>query len=212
MAQKISDLIKSFKKEDFFNTIDLHTHSTCSDGKCPPEELVKQAKTAGYKYLAICDHNTVEAYKNDFVANSDIIIPAVEFDSWHKGVLIHLLGYGIDTKNEELKKFYAKDKRGTEADIARFFSYRSPKKLISAIHSAGGIAVLAHPACCWCFSLDRFIKSLVNIGLDGVECYYPYRRHRGIIKFHMANSAEKIAEKYDLIKTGGSDNHETFAN
>lgn len=46
-----------------------------------------------------------------------------------------------------------------------------------------------------------------KIGLDGLECYYPYRRHRGIIKFHRAESIKKIADKLNLIKTGGTDTH-----
>ena len=91
--------------------------------------------------------------------------------------------------------------------IVRIFAKRDIKKLIQAIHNAGGIAVLAHPACCWALNLDRFVKKLNSYGLDGIEVYYPYKRHRGIIKFHKTKSVEKIAEKYNLLKTGGTDLH-----
>lgn len=201
------DLIKSFSEFDFFDTVDLHIHSNCSDGKLSPLEIVAQAKEKGLKHYSICDHNTVAAYTNPEIANEKSIVPGIEFDCWYQGVLIHILGYGIDYTNKELLSFCAKDKAGTEADIVRFFSYRHPKKVIQAIKSAGGIAVLAHPACYWAISLDRFVKSLMKLGLDGIEVYYPYKRHRGIIKFHLVQAVKRIAEKYNLIQTGGSDTH-----
>ena len=105
------------------------------------------------------------------------------------------------------KEIYAKNKNETEADIVRIFAKRDIKNLIKAIHNAGGIAVLAHPACCWAINLDRFVKRLVSYGLDGIEVYYTYQRHRGIIKFHKVKTVEKIADKYNLIKTGGTDLH-----
>lgn len=67
----------------------LHTHSTHSDGKYSPEEMVKVAKAEGYKALAITDHDTATAYPFlkaecekegldcifgvEFTANSDLI-------------------------------------------------------------------------------------------------------------------------------------------
>ena len=66
--------------------------------------------------------------------------------------------------------------------------------LIKSIHNAGGIAVLAHPACCWAINPKKFVKELVDIGLDGIEIYYPYDRFRGILKFSSKKLAVKIAE------------------
>ena len=53
-----------------------------------------------------------------------------------------------------------------------------------------------------------YIKDLVDIGLDGIEVYYPYPRWRKYIKFSNPNTLEAIADKYNLIKTGGTDCHE----
>ena len=92
--------------------------------------------------------------------------------------------------------------------MPRLFARRHVKKLIQAIHNAGGLAVLAHPACCWAISLEKLIKDLMKIGLDGIEVYYPYPRFRKFAKFHSAEDVIKIAEKYpELIKTGGTDFH-----
>ena len=76
-----------------------------------------------------------------------------------------------------------------------------------AILNANGVPVLAHPCCVYVFNLDNFVKKLIGYGLMGIETYYPYKRHRGIIKFHSRKEVIKIAEKYNLIKTGGTDEH-----
>lgn len=204
-GEQFVNLIKLCNKEDFDNNIvDLHIHTKFSDGKADAFDIVKQAKEKGYKKIAITDHNTVEAHK---LIQDDILIPAVEFDVWCGYVFMHLLAYGIDTNHPDMQEFYAKNKNETEADIVRIFAKRDIKNLIKAIHNAGGIAVLAHPACCWAINLDRFVKRLVSYGLDGIEVYYTYQRHRGIIKFHKVKTVEKIADKYNLIKTGGTDLH-----
>ncbi len=202
------DLIKNLKEEDFTRSrVNLHIHTTSSDGEGSFDNILNQAENSGYKYISITDHNTMDGYRLSKNINSAILIPGVEFDVWCGYVFMHLLAYGADKENPELKKFFAKDKKGTEWDIARLFSTRNLKKLIDAIHSAGGIAVLAHPACCWCISMDRFVGKLVKLGLDGIEVYYPYPRLRGILKFHSEDSVKNAADKYNLIKTGGTDCH-----
>lgn len=199
------ELIKSFTKDDYKSgRVNLHIHSSYSDGKADIESIIIQAKQKGYKAFAITDHNTVNAH----LANPDSgIITGVEFDVWYKYIFMHLLAYGIDVKYDGLAKFYAKDKRGTEMDIVRFFAKRNPVELIKEIHSAGGIAVLAHPACCWALNMEEFVKDLIEIGLDGLEVYYPYPRWRKYIKFSNPDSLEYLADKYNLIKTGGTDFH-----
>lgn len=202
--------MEKYTKEDFINNkVNLHLHSTFSDGKGDVTEILQQAHKLGYKKISFCDHNTLEAYKQTEILKDDIILPGIEFDVWCGYVFMHLLAYGIDINNEELLSFCAKDKKETELDIIRIFAKRDIKKLIKAIHNAGGIAVLAHPACCWAINLESFVKKLISYRLDGIEVYYPYKRHRGIIKFHTAKEVERIADKYNLIKTGGTDLHGT---
>lgn len=198
------ELIKSFTEDDYANSlVNLHIHTKYSDGKAEFCDIVEQGKN--YKAIAIADHNTVSGYLENKIL--DNVIPAVEFDVWCGYVFMHLLAYGIDVHSKALEPFLAKSKKEIELDIVRIFAKRDIKKLIAAIHQAGGIAVIAHPACCWALSLDRFIKQLKSYGLDGVEVYYPYPRHRGIIKFNTVANVKKIAQKYDLIMTGGTDLH-----
>jgi len=200
--------MENYTKEDFINKrVNLHIHTTFSDGKGNAVDILNQAKEKGYKKIAFCDHNTLEAYHNTDVLKDGIVLSGVEFDVWCGYVFMHLLGYGIDINNKELLSFCAKNKKETELDIVRIFSTRDIKKLIQAIHNAGGIAILAHPACCWAINLEKFVRKLISYGLDGLEVYYPYKRHRGIVKFHTACEVERIADKFSLIKTGGTDLH-----
>lgn len=199
------ELIKSFTKDDYIaGLVNLHIHTTYSDGKAQFQNIVKQSKEKNCKLIAITDHNTI----NGHVENPDCgVLTGVEFDVWYKYIFLHLLAYGIDTKSKHLEPFLAITKKETEWDIIRFFAKRDIKALIDAIHKSGGIAVLAHPCCCWALSLENFIKDLTAIGLDGIEVYYPYPRWRKYIKFSSPDNVENLAEKYHLLKTGGTDLH-----
>ena len=198
--------IKDLKEEDFLTEkVNLHIHTNYSDGKSDFETVVKNAKQKGYKLIAITDHNTIEGHQK---YKDDILVTGVEFDCWFSYVFIHLLAYNIDVNHPALLPFLAKNKAETEGDLIRLFTKRNVQKLIEAIHQAGGIAVLAHPACYWAISLENLVKKLINIGLDGIEVYYPYPSFRKIVKFHSSKDVMKIANKYpNLIKTGGTDFH-----
>ncbi len=206
----IKELFSTFKKEDFYNKVNLHIHSNYSDGKIDFDELILQAKKLNMKYISITDHNCVEGYKNSKYKDDPILIKGVEFDCFYRMSLLHILGYGIDIENIELNKLCAKNELEQKNDLIRLFKSRHPKKVIKAIHNAGGIAVLAHPCCCNVLFLKDFVKRLKNYGLDGIEVYYPYDRFRGIIKFSSRNYPFEIAKELNLIKTGGSDEHSSL--
>ena len=198
--------MKNLTREDFLSgKVDLHIHSNYSDGKADFKEIIDSAKDKGYKLISITDHNTVERHQKFQDAS---LVAGAEFDCWFGYVFIHLLAYGIDVNHPALSPFLAKNRAETEGDIIRLFARRNVPKLIKAIHEAGGIAVLAHPACYWAVSLERLVKKLMKCGLDGIEVYYPYPRFRKIVKFHSSKDVKRIANKYpELIQTGGTDFH-----
>lgn len=205
--ENLKKLLLSFNRSDYYKNVDLHIHSCESDGTMTPYEIVEQAKKQNKSYIAIADHNSVDAYLSTNILREDFIIPAVEFDCFYKGVLIHILGYGIDIDDEQLKSLYSKNAAGKRCNLYRIFKLRNPEEVIRKINNAGGIAVLAHPACYWTFSLDSFIRDLISMGLAGIEYYYNYRGIRKILKFHSEREISEITEKYGLIKTGGTDSH-----
>ena len=198
--------MKDLTEQDFLSgKVNLHIHTNYSDGKADFKKVLDNAKKNGYKLISITDHNTVEGHKH---YQDEILVKGVEFDCWFGYVFIHLLAYNIDVNHPSLCPFLAKTKAETEGDLIRLFARRNVPELIKAIHEAGGIAVLAHPACYWAISLERLVKKLMKHGLDGIEVFYPYPRFRKIVKFHSAKDVRKIADKYpQLLKTGGTDFH-----
>ncbi len=88
--------------------IDLHIHSCYSDGVHRPAELVAMAAEKGLKAIAIADHDSVEGVDEALEAGAAAgveVVPAVELSIAYKDFRdIHLLGYYIDHKDEELRK------------------------------------------------------------------------------------------------------------
>ena len=89
------------------NYIDLHVHSTYSDGTCTPKELIKLAEDAGLTYFALTDHDTVEGIPHALAAAKTsrvTVIPGVELSSDHEHTDIHIVGLGIDYEHPEFTK------------------------------------------------------------------------------------------------------------
>lgn len=86
--------------------IDLHMHTTCSDGALTPFEIIDEAKKNGLDTIAIADHDTVSAYTEEleeYAKKQNIkLIHAVEISTKINKCGIHVLGYNIDINNEEL--------------------------------------------------------------------------------------------------------------
>jgi 3',5'-nucleoside bisphosphate phosphatase len=86
--------------------IDLHTHSTCSDGSLSPTDLVARAAAAGVEVLALTDHDTVaglEEAEQSAGVHGLRLVPGVEISaSWHAQA-IHVLGLWIDPASNELR-------------------------------------------------------------------------------------------------------------
>ena len=116
------DLIKSFNEKDYTKSVNLHLHSTYSDGEANVYDIINLAHEKGYKNIAISDHNTVNAYLENDLLSDRMNIPAIEFDCWCGTIFLHILGYGIDVHNQELQSICAKNKRETEVDLVRLLS------------------------------------------------------------------------------------------
>ncbi|MGD9663191.1 MAG: PHP domain-containing protein [Porticoccaceae bacterium] len=86
--------------------IDLHLHSSCSDGILTPAQVVLAARDAGVTTIALCDHDTVAGVADALRAGTVAgvaVIPGVELSvAFHDYQDVHLLGYGINTTSPEL--------------------------------------------------------------------------------------------------------------
>ncbi|MFA5004777.1 MAG: PHP domain-containing protein [Candidatus Omnitrophota bacterium] len=84
---------------------DLHVHTNESDGTSSPEKLVKEAARAGLYAVGIVDHDTVSALAPAMAAakaSGVEIVPGIELTAQYEGQEIHILGYYIDYRNEQL--------------------------------------------------------------------------------------------------------------
>jgi predicted metal-dependent phosphoesterase TrpH len=88
--------------------IDLHTHTTASDGRCSPAELVARASTAGVRVLSVTDHDTVAgcgAAAAACAAAQIEFVPGIEITAVRDGVDVHTLGYFMDVDSPALAAF-----------------------------------------------------------------------------------------------------------
>jgi predicted metal-dependent phosphoesterase TrpH len=94
--------------------IDLHTHTTASDGRCSPEELVTRAAAAGVTVLSITDHDTVdacEAGEQACAAAGIAFVAGIEITGVREEVDVHVLGYFLDPRSPELRRFLAEQRQ-----------------------------------------------------------------------------------------------------
>ena len=86
--------------------IDLHIHTTYSDGMLSPEQIVDTAVDCGLDVIALTDHDNVLSYEIacNYLKNKNLkleIIPGVEINTIYKGFEVHILGYFMDEKNSD---------------------------------------------------------------------------------------------------------------
>ena len=247
--------------------IDLHTHTTASDGSYSPTELVQLAKQSQLEAIAITDHDTVaglaEAQQAARTAQLELV-SGVELACESKIGTLHLLGYFIDRGNQVLKDLLSQMVasrqqrnpqiiaklnelgfqitmeqvqaqasspivsrlhiamamvqnnyvRNLDEAFGRFLGddgpayvkrvEPSPAQAVNIIHTAGGLAVVAHPVHLRAASeqeLTARLKQLADLGLDGVEVWYPEH------STEMTAQLWRFCRQSGLAAVGGSDFH-----
>jgi len=242
---------------------DLHIHSTASDGRLTPAEVIKEAAERGLKFIALTDHDTVEGIAPAKAAAKSFpnlkLIPGVEISTDIPDGEVHVLGYFIDYTSRELgakldqfrnsrlnraRGMVAKlDKLGIPLDWQRiqqiagssvmgrphiaqamlekgyidtfkqaFTDYIgrdgpayverekvTPAEAVALIIKARGQAVLAHPFTAG--DPEAMTIELKSAGMVGIETYYNGYTDEEI------EQLVAIAERHNLITTGGSDFH-----
>ena len=141
--------MKLFDPEKPFYKGNLHAHTTNSDGKLSPEEVIDRYQQAGYDFLALTDHwkRTIETprfYKNM------LLLPGIELDYTLTNEVIHVVGVNVD-----------------ETILTRADRRHTARRGIRDIRRAAGQAILAHPA--WSLNTLETLQELD--GLTAVEIY-----------------------------------------
>ena len=96
--------------------VDLHLHTTASDGRLSPTELVHLLASQGLKQVAISDHDTTEGLAEAFEAAREFpdlrIIPAIEISTDIPGDEVHMLGYFLNHEDPELQALLGRFRDG----------------------------------------------------------------------------------------------------
>ncbi len=241
--------------------VDLHIHTTFSDGLLNPCQVVEEAKKKKITAIGITDHDTMQGIACAETAGKKYgleIIPGIELSTSYEDKELHILGYFCNPENsllentlevvkasryDRMRKMIDKLKkldinialsevlekaggdmlgrphlalaicqkgysRTTAEVFAKYIGNSCPayveryrlcfQDALNLILGAGGIPVLAHPGL---YKADQLIPSMVRMGLLGIEVFHP--EHRIVDRYRYI----KIARKYGLLITGGSDYH-----
>jgi predicted metal-dependent phosphoesterase TrpH len=106
--------------------IDLHMHTTASDGRLPASELVTRAAAAGLTTISVTDHDTVAALadvRRSAAAAGLTVVAGIEITSVHGERDVHILGYFFDELDADLARFLERQ-RARRIDRARAIAER----------------------------------------------------------------------------------------
>jgi len=191
--------------------VDLHIHSTASDGRLTPADVIRKSAEIGLTIIALADHDTVDGIVPALIAAKTLpwlkVIPCVEISTDvpsgeagsgsigrpHIAQAMLDKGYIVSFK-EAFTKYIS---RGGPAYVER--GKMTPQEAVDLILQANGLPVLAHP-----FTTsdpEVMVIELKAAGLVGIEAYYDGYTVEEI------NKLVSLADRNNLIATGGSDYH-----
>lgn len=209
--QVLTEVWKNLQPDSCPYFYNFHMHTICSDGQLKPEELIEQAVAIGLKGLAITDHHTINGYQvaqswlEDWKQQipSTIQVPqlwtGMEITAQLLGSEVHILGYAFEPEHLALSPYL----QGNAPEN----SEAQAEAVIVAIHQAGGLAVLAHPAR-YRRSAQELIPVAAQLGIDGVETYYAYSNPKPWQpSLKQTQQVKQLSATYNLLNTCGTDTH-----
>jgi predicted metal-dependent phosphoesterase TrpH len=134
--------------------VDLHTHSTASDGTVPPAEVVRRAASLGLAGVSLTDHDTVDGLE-EAAAEADRLglrfLVGAELSANEPDRSVHVLAYGFDPGDPGLTEFfrtYREDRERRAREIVRRFNELDVPLEYRAVEeeTAGGVPTRAHVA------------------------------------------------------------------
>ena len=104
--------------------VDLHLHTTFSDGTLTPSELVRLCASNGLRVISVSDHDSTEGLREAREAAREFpeleLIPGVELSTDLPGAEVHLLGYFVDEEDAEFQRPCAGSGRAASREGAQW--------------------------------------------------------------------------------------------
>lgn len=192
----------------------FHIHTLCSDGKLQPEQVIEQAIAIGLQGLAITDHHSINGYRKaqQYLENwlwtsfdsprhqtAPTLWTGMEINAELLGTEVHILAYAFDPDHAALRPYQ-------QSSAVSGAAYHATQ-VINAIHTAGGVAVLAHPSR-YRRSPSELIPEAARLGIDGVETYYAYNNPNPWQPSpQQTQQSQELGMVYGLFHTCGTDTH-----
>jgi predicted metal-dependent phosphoesterase TrpH len=207
-ATALRQVFQALTAESCPRSYNFHMHTVCSDGKLQPEALIEQAIAIGLKGLAITDHHSVKGYRQaqqrleqerSLTQNLPTLWTGTEINADLLNDEVHILAYAFNPDAEAMQPYL-------QRQIVSGADYQAGQ-VIAAIHAAGGLAVLAHPAR-YRRSPQELIAAAADLGIDGVETYYAYNNPSPWKPSPQQTEAVfQLGQAYSLLNTCGTDTH-----
>ncbi len=209
-SKQLRQVFQNIDAESCPRSFNFHMHTVYSDGRLHPHELMEQAINIGLQGLAITDHHSVggyyaaQAWLEDWKWNhpgleTPQLWSGVEINANLLDVEVHILAYGFNTEHYSIKPYI--QRRITTGKEYEAYN------VIAAIHEAGGVAVLAHPARYRKSHFD-LIPAAADMGIDGVEAFYAYNNPKPWRPSSLeSEQVQELADEYGLYNTCGTDTH-----
>lgn len=141
--------------------IDLHTHSTASDGQYTPSEVMRLAVKCGVTTIALTDHDTVSGIESAQKEANKLgieFIPGIEISSDSEIGSMHILGYNIDSQNIQLRKtceWFVMQRQERGNKIFQFLEQRGVVLSHKSVEKYANGGLLARP---------HFARAMVDAG------------------------------------------------
>lgn len=188
--------------------LNFHCHTTCSDGSLDPVALAAQAVAIGLQHLAVTDHHSLAAHGPvaralERAAAAGQPVPTlwrgVEISCLLDGCLVHVLALGFGEEHASLEPYLQ-----GQAVVGPALQAGAVR---AAIHAAGGLALLAHPAR-YRLPFQRLISAAAELGFDGAETWYDYQQqsHWAPTPLVCEAIARQLAQRA-LLMSCGTDSH-----
>lgn len=179
-------------------TIDLHIHTSVSDGSYSPSELVRHAKECGLSAIAVTDHDAVEGCAEAVAAGRELgieVVPGIEISTKYRGA-VHLLGYCVDIDSpalQEVLDWIVRDRDARNEKIAEMMAADGLPVSYAEMQQRFG-TVIGRP---------HFARILVELGLaaDVNDAFARYV-NKGE-KYYVGRSFLSIERCHEIILAAG---------
>ena len=186
--------------------IDLHLHSTQSDGSCSPTQVVQRAAELGLSAISLTDHDSVAGVQEAQNIGRDIgveVIPGIELSAQEAGIDIHILGYFIDLANSDLlaylQKFQDARRNRAEKIVARLNRLGVQITMAQVLYKAGD-ATIGRPHVAdvlveegFVFSHDHAFQKYLGYGKPAYQPKFVLTPREAVEIIHAAEGLASLA-------------------